>query len=229
MTKNNIATDAAPMIKAQAGATHSTGISSVPHRWRHFPPSFLAVPAFKFLPMTQPLPKPETIAEGKFIRLVRQGEWEYATRKGVSGIVGIVAVTDGRKLVLVEQDRAAVGKRVIELPAGLAGDQAGHETEALEEAARRELLEETGYEARRMERVAEGAVSAGMTDEIITLFLATDIKKTCDAKGDGSEDITVHEVPVDAVLKWLEKQAEAGKLIDLKVYSGLYFAGAPRP
>src|SRR5215217_8780485 len=111
--------------------------------------------------MTNPLPQPETLAEGKFIQLVRQGTWEYATRKGVSGIVGIVAVTDDGKLVLVEQDRPPVGKRVIELPAGLAGDAAGKEKEDLAEAARRELLEETGYEADNWAQVAEGAASAG--------------------------------------------------------------------
>ena len=91
--------------------------------------------------------KPETLAEGRFLRLVRRGKWEYATRKGVSGIVGIVAVTDDGRLVLVEQDRPPVGKRVIELPAGLAGDVSGQEDEELASAARRELLEETGYAA----------------------------------------------------------------------------------
>src|SRR5215217_2368900 len=173
-------------------------------------------------PMTERLPKPETMCEGKFVRLVRQGKWEYAKRKGVSGIVGIVAVTNDRELVLVEQDRAPVGKRVIELPAGLAGDSAGHEREDLADAARRELLEETGYSAREMKRVAEGAASAGMTDEVITLFVATGLKKTGDAKGDGSEDITVHEVAVGEVMAWLDARTREGKLVDLKVYAGLY-------
>ena len=176
--------------------------------------------------MSKPLPKPETMCEGKFVRLVRQGKWEYAKRKGVSGIVGIVAVTDDRKLVLVEQERAPVGKRVIELPAGLAGDSAGQEREDLADAARRELLEETGYEAAQMTRVAEGAASAGMTDEVITLFVATGLRKTGEGKGDGSEDITVHEVSLDRVRPWLEARAREGRLIDLKVYSGLYFAAA---
>ena len=178
--------------------------------------------------MTKPPSKPETVAEGKFVRLVRQGKWEYATRKKVSGIVGIIAVTDDRKLVLVEQDRPPVGKRVIELPAGLAGDEAGHKSEDLADAARRELLEETGYEAGNMVRVAEGAASAGMTNEIITLFLATSLKKTGEGKGDGSEYITVHEIPLGEVIEWLDDCVREGKLVDLKVYSGLYFATARR-
>ena len=167
---------------------------------------------------------PITIAEGKRVNLVRRGEWEYITRKKVSGIVGIVAVTDDRKLVLVEQFRPPVGKSVIELPAGLAGDEAGHEQEDLAAAARRELLEETGYEAGEMTFLAEGPPSAGITDEIITLFRATGLKKTGKGEGDGTERITLHEVAVDRVPAWLEEQRKAGRLVDLKVYSGLYFA-----
>src|SRR5436190_21784999 len=89
----------------------------------------------------------EVLYEGKFRRYVRRGGWEYVARRNVTGIVGIIAVTDDGKLVLVEQFRPPVGKNVIEIPAGLAGDVAGSEHEALAEAARRELLEETGYEA----------------------------------------------------------------------------------
>jgi ADP-ribose pyrophosphatase len=167
--------------------------------------------------------EPLTIADGKRVRLVRRGDWEYVTRRSVSGIVAIVAVTDDRKLVLVEQFRPPVGKPVIELPAGLAGDEAGHEQEDLADAARRELLEETGYEASQMTFLAEGVPSAGITDEIITLFRATGLKKTGKGEGDGSEQITLHEVAVDGVPAWLEGQRKAGRLVDLKVYSGLCF------
>jgi ADP-ribose pyrophosphatase len=168
--------------------------------------------------------QPQVVAAGKYIELVRQDGWEFARRKGISGIVGIIAVTDDRKLLLVEQYRAPVRARVIELPAGLAGDAKCHENEPLADAARRELLEETGYEARRMERVAAGAASAGMTDEIITLFRATGLLKTGDGAGDGAEDLTLHEVPLDDVTAWLAAREREGKLIDLKVYCGLYFA-----
>ena len=170
------------------------------------------------------LPEPQTLADGKFIRLVRRGKWEYASRKGISGIVGIVAVTDDRKLLLVEQERAAVGGRVIELPAGLAGDDKAHRGEDLATAARRELLEETGYEADELVQVAQAPPSAGMTDEMITLFVARGLRKTGDAKGDGSEDLTLYEIPLDGIAEWLAARRREGRFIDLKVYAGLYFA-----
>ena len=167
----------------------------------------------------------EVAYDGKYIQLVRHGRWEFAKRKGISGIVGVIAVTDDRRLVLVEQYRPPVGTRVIELPAGLAGDGDAHRDEDLAAAARRELLEETGYEARAMRRVAAGAASAGMTDEVITLFRATGLTKTGPGTGDETEDITVHEVPLGEVVEWLAAREREGMLTDLKVYAGLYFAG----
>lgn len=170
-------------------------------------------------------PQPTVLYDGKHIQLVKRDRWEYARRKNLTGIVAIVAVTNEGKLVLVEQYRPPVGARVIELPAGLAGDVAGQEAEDLAAAARRELLEETGYEADGMTEVAAGAASAGMTDEIITLFHAAVLRKTGAGEGDGSEQITVHEVPLIEMRQFLAEKVQEGCLIDLKVYAGLYFAG----
>jgi ADP-ribose pyrophosphatase len=167
---------------------------------------------------------PEVIAQGKFVRLVKRGKWEYASRTKVTGIVGIVAVTDKGNLILIEQDRPAVQKRVIEIPAGLAGDEDGMEAEELATAAKRELLEETGYEASGMEYLCEGPPSAGISDEIITLFRATGLKLTGKAGGVGGEEITVHEVPLGDVPAWLAKRAKEGLTVDLKVFAALFFA-----
>ncbi len=171
------------------------------------------------------MPESETrlIADGKHIRLVARGKWEFAERKKVSGIVGIVAVTDDNKLILIEQFRAPVNRRVIEIPAGLAGDIAGSEDEALEIAAQRELMEETGYEAKRWTRLTEGAVSAGITSEIVTLFRADDVSRTGNGGGDGSEDIDVHLIPVDQVHAWIQEREKTGAIVDFKVYAGLFF------
>ena len=77
----------------------------------------------------------KTLYEGKFVRFVDLDGWEFVERHGASGIVIIIAVTDARRLVLVEQFRPAMGKQVVELPAGLAGDIEGQEDEALITAA----------------------------------------------------------------------------------------------
>jgi ADP-ribose pyrophosphatase len=168
------------------------------------------------------------INEGKHLRFVRRGNWEFAERKNISGIVAIVAVTDDRKLLLVEQFRPPLQKRVIEIPAGLAGDIPGTETEALAEAAKRELLEETGYEAAEMEYLNEGAASGGICDEMISLFRARGLKKVHCGGGDQHEDIQVHEVPVDEVDAWLKARQRTGVAMDLKVYAALYFAKETR-
>ena len=164
------------------------------------------------------------VATTKYLRLIDRDGWFFVDRPNAHGVTAIVAVTDDQRLVLVEQHRPALGGPAIELPAGLAGDDLEQAGEALEMAARRELLEETGYEARSVERVAAGAASAGMTNEVMTLFLASGLKKVGAAEGDGQEDITVHEVPLDGVVDWLAAREREGKLIDLKLYAGLYFA-----
>jgi len=140
----------------------------------------------------------------------------------------IVAVTDGNELVLIEQHRPSLGVNTIELPAGLAGDDPDAADESLADAARRELLEETGYEAGSLERVADGATSAGLCDEIVTVFLARDVRRVHEGGGDASEDITVHLVPLDRVESWIEEQKQTrGVQADLKIYAGLTFARRP--
>lgn len=165
------------------------------------------------------------LGEGKWVRLVRQGRWEYAERTNVTGIVSLVAVTARREIVLVEQMRAAVGRRVLELPSGLAGDGG---REGLARAARRELLEETGYRARRLERLAELAPSAGIVSEVVTLFRATGLRKAGKGGGDASERITVHRVPLGTAAGWLARRIRRGGLVDPKVYAGLHYATAAR-
>ncbi len=165
----------------------------------------------------------ETLHAGRFLSLVRRGHWEFATRHGATGVVALVAMTDDAKLLLVEQVRPPVGKRVIELPAGLAGDIAGEESESLATAAQRELLEETGYAAQEVRLLTEGPSSAGLTDEMITFFLMTGLTKIGEGGGDASEDIVLHEVPLAAVPDWLDEHRRAGWAIDPKIYVGLFW------
>jgi len=161
--------------------------------------------------------------EGDYIRAVTHGRWEYVERKNITGIVGMVPVTDGGKLVLVEQLRPAVGGSVIELPAGLVGDIEGERDEPMETAAARELIEETGYRAGKMVQVCCGVASAGIASEEMTFFLATELEKVGPGGGDDSENIVVHEVPLAEVPAYLDDCRSRGIAIDLKIYAGLYF------
>jgi ADP-ribose pyrophosphatase len=167
---------------------------------------------------------PVVLAEGKHLRFMRKGTWEYADRLGVTGIVGIVAVTDDGKLLLVEQYRPPVSAHVIELPAGLVGDEPGQANEGLLAAARRELQEETGYLAGELSVLASGPTSAGISSEVITLVHARNLRKVGAGGGVDAEAIRVHEVPLAEIDVRLRNWMTEGKLVDLKVFSAQHFA-----
>ena len=167
---------------------------------------------------------PETLYEGRFLRLVRDGHWEFAERTQASGAVAIIALTELRELLFVEQFRIPLQKHTIELPAGLAGDEEGGADEDFSAAARRELLEETGYDAERFENLGEGASSAGLTSETITLFRAHNVRKVQAGGGVGSENIRIHAVPLMQAAEWIAAQVTQGKAVDWKVYAGLFWA-----
>ena len=133
---------------------------------------------------------PELLFESRFGRLLRRGRWEFVQRTRASGAVIIVAVTAENCVLLVEQFREPVNCRVIEFPAGIAGDEPGGEDEPLLTAARRELLEETGYEADEWHTAFTGASSAGLTDERATFFIARGLRKVQPGGGVESEEIT---------------------------------------
>ena len=173
--------------------------------------------------MTEEQPGKKSLHKGRFLAMFERGGWEYVDRVGASGVVVILAVTDANELVLVEQHRVPVGASVIELPAGLAGDLPDARDEDFRDAARRELLEETGYEAENIEFLCEGPPSAGLTSEIQTLLRATGIRKTGPGGGDESEDITVHTIALDQLDDWLSGAMQRGCLVDPKIYAGLYF------
>ncbi|MEM8677834.1 MAG: NUDIX hydrolase [Planctomycetota bacterium] len=162
---------------------------------------------------------PQLLYDSRHLRLVARGRWEFVERKTGRPAVGIVAITPAQEVVLVEQHRPPVDQPVIELPAGLAGDIAGSEDEALLTAAQRELLEETGYQAGRWTSLGFGYSSPGLTSESIQLYLAEELERVAPGGGDETEQITVHLVPLDQVIPWL-----SGRGADLKLMAGLFLA-----
>ena len=168
----------------------------------------------------------KVLGDGKHLRLVVRDGWEWAERVGSTGVVVLVAVTPGGELVLVEQDRVPVGKRVLELPAGLVGDEDGGEGEEMAEAARRELVEETGWDATSLVRLTEGPSSAGLTNEVVTFFRADGLVRRGAGGGVPGEEITVHEVPLAEAVRFVRAREREGVVVDPKVWAGLFFAGA---
>jgi ADP-ribose pyrophosphatase len=160
---------------------------------------------------------------GKYLRLVDQEGYEYVHRVGCSGVAVIVAVTNDDEVILVDQYRPAVGKSVVEIPAGLVGDEADFAGEAMSEGAARELEEETGYRPGKMELVTVAPPSPGMSSEMVHFYRASDLTKVGEGGGNEFEDINVHLVGRSDVDQWLKKREAEGFLVDAKVYSCLYF------
>jgi ADP-ribose pyrophosphatase len=165
------------------------------------------------------------LAQGRYLTVVDEGGWEYVTRHRVTGIVVIVAVTPEGKLLLVEQYRMPVHMQVIELPAGLVGDEDGRGAESLADAAGRELIEETGYAASELATLAAGPIAVGVSDEVVTFFLAKSLERVGPGGGVDNEQITVHEVAPRDLAAFLAERRQAGLAVDPKIFAGLYLAG----
>ncbi len=163
---------------------------------------------------------PETLCEGKFLTLVREGRWEYCERVSEMGAVMIFAVTPEQRVLLVEEFRPPIGRRCLCFPAGLSGDE-GPESEP--EAARRELLEETGYEAAEMRYLFTGPSSPGLTSECVSFYLATGLRRVGAGGGVENEAITVREAPLAEIDAWLAAREAEGIVLDPRIYTGLYF------
>lgn len=164
----------------------------------------------------------ETLFNGRWLRLRRRGRWEFVERTNPAGAVAIVALTPEGALLLVEQWREAIASRSIEMPAGLIGDDAGGANDNVLVAARRELLEETGYACGDIVWCMGGPTSSGMSTEQLAFVRAFDLQRMHAGGGDASESIIVHQVPLSDVPAWLAQKRSAGFSVDPKIYAGLY-------
>jgi len=174
----------------------------------------------------QPLmPEIETLFSTRWLAMYRIDTWYFVRRPQTDSCVGILAETPEQEIVLIEQFRVPIQRRVIEIPAGLVGDEAEFAGESLAETARRELLEETGYAAGSMELLVTSPTSAGMTSEFTNLFHATHLTRQHDGGGVAGEDIAVHLVPKANLRTWLKQKEAEGLAIDFKIHAALWAAG----
>jgi ADP-ribose pyrophosphatase len=123
----------------------------------------------------------------------------------------VVALDPADNVLLVRQDRPAVGARLLELPAGLVDP--GEEPR---DTARRELVEETGYAAGRLEPLVSFYTSPGFSTELIHIFVATDLHEA-DAAHDEEEDLELVRLPLAAAIR----QVLEGEISDAKTVAGL--------
>jgi ADP-ribose pyrophosphatase len=164
----------------------------------------------------------KTVWAGKYIQAVVEGSWEYVKRARDIGAAVILAETDAGEVVLVEQYRVPLGRRCLELPAGLVGDDlAGEDTL---ESAKRELAEETGFVAALWEEIGEFASSPGMVGETFRLFSARELTRSGAGGGVEGEGIAVHVVPRAEIRAFVAAKRAEGCAIDVKLLAVLQSA-----
>jgi ADP-ribose pyrophosphatase len=156
----------------------------------------------------------ETVWEGRFLQMRRAGRWEYVGRTRAMQAAVILAVEDGRVL-LVEQYRVPLGARCLELPAGLVGDEVAGEP--ILAAALRELEEETGYRAAHVTEAGRFASSPGMVSETFTLVVAKGLSRVGPGGGVNGENIRVHRVALGAIASVVAAKRAEGVMIDVKL------------
>ena len=110
------------------------------------------------------------------------------------GAAVLLPVTADRRVILIRQFRYAAGEILLEVPAGTIDPG-----ESPEQTARRELVEETGYHAQRLEKLAEFFPSPGILAECMHLFLATELVKR-EASPDADESLELVELPWERAL-----------------------------
>ncbi|MFI5261337.1 MAG: NUDIX domain-containing protein [Candidatus Limnocylindrales bacterium] len=172
-----------------------------------------------------------TVHVGRFIRFrvdtVRGPDGRQHQREIVDhpGAVAIVAL-DGPDLLLVRQFRSAAQRILLEIPAGTLDRRGDGTIEPPEEAAPRELAEETGYEAVTWRRLGHFWTAPGFASEAMTLYLATDLRPVAAYAGpEEDEHLRLVRLPVRDALA----EVEAGRIEDAKTIIGILWLARVQP
>jgi ADP-ribose pyrophosphatase len=168
----------------------------------------------------------EILLEGRHLVFLRRGDWEYVEHRTAPEAAMVVAVTRAEEIVLAEEFRPALSSPVVSLPSGLIGDEGPEEAI---EAARRELLEETGHEASSWHRLARGPGSAGQSSEMVTFFLAEGARRVGEQAPHDRGKVRVHVVPIAQLPAWARARESEGAAVDPKIWAGLCLAGRCPP
>jgi len=162
----------------------------------------------------------EILFQGKFIRVRRdyteRGTWESVELDSHTKTAVVIALTEDGYILLEKHYRFPLDKYVIELPAGLVDD------EAPEECAKRELLEETGYEADELIPLFKGVICQGITRMEAYYFYAPNVKYRGEQSLEPTEDIEILKVPfqhIDDFLFNIPDELELGTNVLSAVYA----------
>jgi ADP-ribose pyrophosphatase len=158
------------------------------------------------------------VFEGRAVKLrvdtIQMPDGRQTTREIVEhgACIAVIAIDRDDKVLLVSQYRGAVGKELLEIPAG--GVDPGEDVET---AAKREMQEETGYLPQKLVKLGGYYLAPGYSTEYLHLYLAEDLI-TSRLVAEDTEGITVVRVPVSQIRKLLN----SGKICDGKSIAGLY-------
>lgn len=166
--------------------------------------------------------------DGCFVQLIKRpfinqqtgksGHWEFVRRKVHGRIVAVVALTPDRQIVLIKIFRVPLNGYIVECCAGLA-DQRGENETVL---ARRELLEETGYQCDNLRPIMSGPFNAGLNADEIVFYLGTNARLVAEPQLETAEDIEVMLVPTSDLASFLTNPPN-GVRVDVKLWSLIPF------
>ncbi|MDA3873279.1 MAG: NUDIX hydrolase [Kiritimatiellae bacterium] len=163
----------------------------------------------------------EVILQGIIFRVdrlgVRLNDGSTSTRDILrhAGGVGVLARSPSGTFLLVRQFRKAMESEILEIVAGMR-----EPGESAEESARRELAEETGYQATTMHHLGRCFASPGYTDEVVELYFADTTPLPGDLQLDHDERVTVEEVSQEE----LDRRIRENEIPDSKTIAAWFFA-----